>query len=88
MWQRRRGALRALGVGLAAAHAVPALDHLPRFIGAMSWADGWRGIGASLAVLWFATPLPVQARVIHAIAAFGGVSPWRILRNSGERLST
>src|SRR5438270_7757503 len=40
LWQRRR-LLSAATWALVAVHAVPALDHLPRFVGSPTWADGW-----------------------------------------------
>jgi hypothetical protein len=66
LWRRRR-VLAALTWVLAATHAVPALDHLPRFLGAPSWGDGWRGIGSALAVAWFLAPVVTQGRVIAAV---------------------
>jgi hypothetical protein len=66
LW-RRRALLGAVAWGLAAVHAVPAVEHLPRFIGAPSWADAWRGIGASLAMMWFVAPTSQQAALIGAI---------------------
>lgn len=60
----RRGLLLAASALLVAAHLVPAADHLPRFVLRPSWADGWRGIGATVAMAWFASPLSVQAAVI------------------------
>ena len=61
-WTRLFVALRrspwvatAGAVLLAVAHVVPAADHLPRFLAAPSYADGWRGLGATCAALWFAS---------------------------------
>jgi hypothetical protein len=64
LWRSRRALLGALGFALAAVHLVPAVDHLPRFFASPSWADAWRGFGASFAVLWFTLPLPAQARLV------------------------
>jgi hypothetical protein len=72
LWQRRR----VLGVttwALAAAHAVPALDHFPKFLCAPTWADGWRGCGAVLAIAWFLTPVAAQARVLTAVGRLAQV---------------
>jgi hypothetical protein len=52
---------------LVAAHLVPAIDHLPRFIAAPSWADGWRGVGALVAIACFAAPRHVRL-VVAAVA--------------------
>jgi hypothetical protein len=32
-----------------------------------AWGDAWRGLGACVAILWFALPLPVQARTVAAL---------------------
>jgi hypothetical protein len=64
LWRHWRGVLRVGALVLLVVHAVPALDHLPRFLSAGSWHDAWRGIGATLAVLWFLAPLRAQARMI------------------------
>jgi len=71
LWQERRPVLRACGLLLALVHAVPAADHLPRFIAAAGWADGWRGLGSTFAVAWFLAPLPLQATVIASFARLG-----------------
>jgi hypothetical protein len=66
LWRQRRGALQALAYLLALVHAVPAADHLPRFVALFDWADAWRGLGSAAAVLWFLAPTPWQARVLFA----------------------
>ena len=71
LWQERRYVLRACGLLMALVHAVPAADHLPRFIAAPGWADGWRGLGSTLAIAWFLAPLPIQAIVIASLARLG-----------------
>jgi hypothetical protein len=89
LWHRRR-ALAVLTWVLAAVHAVPAFDHLPRFLGAPSWADGWRGIGAALAVTWFLAPVATQGRVIAAIGSLArvlGPTPDRRGHDSAPDLS-
>jgi hypothetical protein len=68
LWHERRGLLRAGGIILAIVHAVPASDHVPRFVASGQWADAWRGFGSGLALVWFLTPLPVQARIIASLA--------------------
>jgi hypothetical protein len=75
LWQERRAWLRAAAVTLAVAHLVPASDHLPRFWHAPTWADGWRGGGSALAVLWFLTPMRVQARVISLLGRVARLAP-------------
>ncbi len=72
LW-RRRAALRAVAWSLAAVHAVPLSEHLPRFVGALTWGDGWRGIGAAVAVAWFLAPVSIQAAVIGALARAAGI---------------
>jgi hypothetical protein len=67
LWRKRRNVLRASAVLLVVVHAVPAFDHLPRFLAAGHWEDAWRGIGASLAIGWFLAPLSLQARAIAAL---------------------
>ena len=78
LWRRRR-LLGAATLTLAAAHAVPALDHLPRFLAAPTWGDGWRGIGATLAVIWFLTPGSQQGRLLARVG--------RLARVAGARLA-
>ena len=51
---------------LAIAHVVPAADHLPKLLASPSWADAWRGVGATLAVAWFASPRALQLRLVRA----------------------
>jgi hypothetical protein len=76
LWREHRFLLRALGVLLALAHAVPASDHLPRFAAVPSLGDAWRGFGSAAAVAWFLAPLSVQRRVITTLAGrLGRVRP-------------
>jgi hypothetical protein len=51
---------------LAIAHVVPAADHLPKLLASPNWGDAWRGIGAALAVTWFASPRALQLRLVRA----------------------
>ncbi len=69
VWRMRVATLPvgAAGIVLAAAHAVPAFDHLPKLIAVPSWADGWRGIGSAMACAWFTLPIPTQARVLSRL---------------------
>jgi hypothetical protein len=67
LWAHARRSLTILGWALAFAHAVPASDHLPRFLDDPSFADGWRGIGAAVACAWFLMPLPFQGRAIREL---------------------
>lgn len=85
LWRRRRGFLRAAGLLLAAVHAVPACDHLPRLVALGRWGDAWRGGGALLAVLWFIAPLQLQARAIALLGRVGRAVRWRFatLRTRG-----
>jgi hypothetical protein len=75
LWREHRGLLRACGVLLAVVHAVPAADHLPRFVESLSWADAWRGLGSTVAVAWFLAPLTQQRRVIAALARLARLHP-------------
>jgi hypothetical protein len=81
LWRRRKEWLRTAGFVLAAAHAVPALDHLPRLIEFHRWGDAWRGIGSALAVTWFLLPLPLQGRVVARLVRLGPSTP----RNDARR---
>jgi hypothetical protein len=64
LWRERRVLLRAAAIALAAVHLVPAVDHVPAFLAAPSWADAWRGFGSAIAVAWLLAPMPMQARLI------------------------
>jgi hypothetical protein len=75
LWREHRGVLRACGVLLALVHAVPAVDHVPRFIESLTWADGWRGLGSTVAVAWFLAPLTQQRRVIVALTRLVRLHP-------------
>ncbi len=68
LWRRRRGALSGLSVVLIVVHAVAAIDHAPRFWSHPSWEDGWRALGATLAIAWFAAPLRWQQRALARLA--------------------
>ena len=57
---------RAIGVVIAAAHVVPALDHLPKLVASFTFGDAWKGLGATIAVLWFLAPRAVQLAVVRA----------------------
>ncbi|HEX4448250.1 MAG TPA: hypothetical protein VH044_15990 [Polyangiaceae bacterium] len=67
LWRNHGRLLRVATAALAAAHATAAFDHVPRFLAMGGWADGWRGLGSSLAVIWFAAPVPVQAALIATV---------------------
>jgi hypothetical protein len=82
LWREHQGLLRTLGVLLAAAHAVPAIDHLPRFVAALSWGDAWRGFGATFAMVWFLAPMTLQRRVIVAIADLVRLRPADLVMGS------
>jgi hypothetical protein len=75
LWHEHPGFLRACGVLLAVAHAVPAADHLPRFVESASWAEAWRGLGSAVAVLWFLAPLRLQRKVIAGLARLVHLQP-------------
>jgi hypothetical protein len=75
LWREHPFLLRAGGVLLAVAHAVPAVDHLPRFVESLAWADAWRGLGSAVAVAWFLAPLTQQRRVIVAFARLAHLHP-------------
>lgn len=67
LWRRRRTLLTSAGWLLTVVHLVPALDHVPRFLGRPSWGDAWRGFGSAVAALWFAAPLPWQMRLVGSL---------------------
>jgi hypothetical protein len=68
LWRQHRSLLRAGALLLVLVHAVPAFDHLPRWLASGGWGDAWRGVGASLAVAWFLAPPSAQARAVRALA--------------------
>jgi hypothetical protein len=78
LWQRRHSVLTLASLVLVATHAVPALDHVPKFFDDPTWADAWRGFGAAFAVLWFTVPTPMQARAIGVLAR--SAQNWRFAR--------
>jgi hypothetical protein len=80
LWREHRLLLRACGLLLAIAHAVPAADHLPRFVEGASWSDAWRGFGSAAAIAWFLAPLSLQGRAITVLAQLGRVSRLRVAR--------
>jgi hypothetical protein len=80
LWRDHRWSLRAAGLMLAAAHLVPAWDHLPRFVAAPSWYDGWRGLLTAAAVVWFVVPLPQQAVALAALARIGRIATLAVSR--------
>jgi hypothetical protein len=82
LWKQRASALRAAGVVLAVAHTVPAADHLPRLIASANFGDAWRGVGAAVAVLWFATPLRAQARALATLTHFVPPAPPRPMHSA------
>jgi hypothetical protein len=67
LWRERRGLLRVASAVLVVAHGVPALDHVPRFVGAPNFGDMWRGCGAVLAMAWFASPQSFQVRIMASL---------------------
>jgi hypothetical protein len=68
LWHEQRRVVRLLGLALAAIHAVPAFDHVPRLLSSPTWADAWRGVGTTLAVVWFLLPLRRQGAALAALA--------------------
>jgi hypothetical protein len=75
LWRGHRVLLRVAGVLLAAVHAVPASDHLPRLAQSFAWGDGWRGLGSAIAVAWFLAPVRLQRKVIVVLARSALVRP-------------
>jgi hypothetical protein len=59
--------MSGVSFALAVAHLVPAADHLPMWLDAPTWGDGWRGIGALAAAVLCATPHAVRVRLARAI---------------------
>jgi hypothetical protein len=62
---RRTAFLRTLTLALAFLHALPARKHLVAFIAIPSWTEGWKGIGAALAVALYLLPVRIQARALQ-----------------------
>jgi hypothetical protein len=85
LWKHRSRALRAAGLALAVGHAVPALDHLPRLIATWTFADAWRGLLSATAVIWFATPLHAQARLLAWLARAARLRPILPAQPAGAR---
>jgi hypothetical protein len=56
--------LRAVTLALAVVHAFPASKHLAAFAGDPSLSEGWKGIGAALAIALYLLPPKRQARGI------------------------
>lgn len=79
-----RKAWKPVLLTIAAAHLVPALDHIPKLLAAPSWADAWRGIGATVAVMWFVLPRAVQLEVVRLLVAKGDVVAFRHVRQGQD----
>jgi hypothetical protein len=62
---RRTTLLRTLTVALALLHTLPARKHLVAFIATPSWTEGWKGIGAAVAVALYLLPTRVQVRALQ-----------------------
>jgi hypothetical protein len=88
LWRKRGNVLRAGALLLVVVHAVPALDHLPPLVESASWGDAWRGLGASLAIAWFLTPLSMQARAIATLVRVGRAHPRSVERPTESLGST
>ncbi len=52
---------------LVIVHLVPAIDHVPKFFAHVNFADGWRALGASIAIMWFASPRAFQLAVVRLL---------------------
>jgi hypothetical protein len=68
LWRQRRSFLTVASFALVITHAIPALDHVPKFLDDPTWADAWRGFGTAAAAVWFTLPTPIQARVLGLLA--------------------
>jgi hypothetical protein len=76
VWRKHRVLVALAGWTLAWVHLVPALDHVPRFVESPTWGDGWRGIGALTAALWFVAPVSVQCAIVRTVSSWSvGVTP-------------
>lgn len=75
--RRGRVALSIAGFVLVAAHLVPLFDHVPAFLHAPSFGDGWRALGTVSACVWFCLPVPLQARCVAALRATQARAPIR-----------
>jgi hypothetical protein len=66
LW-RRRALLSTVTWTLAAAHAVPLVDHFPKWAASGTWADAWRSAGTAFAIAWFVLPVSQQASLLTAV---------------------
>jgi hypothetical protein len=58
----RSAIVRALTLGLALIHSFPARKHLVAFAASPSWEEGWKGLGATVAIALYLLPVGVQAQ--------------------------
>jgi hypothetical protein len=66
---------RVIVLGLLAwAHTFPVREHVPRMLASWDWSDAWRGLGATLAVLWFVAPRSFHARALRFLGSSIGRS--------------
>jgi hypothetical protein len=78
LWKHRVAGV-VMSSALAVAHLVPATDHVPKLLVHITWGDGWRAVGSSVAVVWFVLPRGMQLEVVRVLArvAKGNVVAFR-----------
>jgi hypothetical protein len=59
---RRIAVIRTLTFALAFIHTFPARKHLGAFAADPSWSEGWKGVGAVVAIALYLLPVHVQSR--------------------------
>jgi hypothetical protein len=59
---RRHAVVRTLTLALAFIHTFPARKHLAAFAADPSWSEGWKGVGAVVAIALYLLPARLQSR--------------------------
>jgi hypothetical protein len=62
---KRRQLLVAVALVLVAVHLVPASDHIPKLITSPNFADAWKALGSTVAIMWFVAPRAVHIAVLR-----------------------
>jgi hypothetical protein len=63
----RLSILRVLTLGMAFVHSFPACRHIGLFVEAHSLSEGWKGLGALVAIGLYLLPVDVQARALATL---------------------
>jgi hypothetical protein len=54
--------VRSITLALALVHTFPAGKHLVAFAAEPSWSEGWKGLGAAIAIVLYLLPVEAQMR--------------------------